>query len=207
MKKFWLAMVAVASFGLAMSAQATDFREGVHYDVVADEATDEVQIIDFFSFYCGACYQYQPFGDMMKAEFGDSFKKYHVDFIGPRNMGEITVRAWAAANILGVAEEVSPLIFRKHFQQRNVSGSLDDLAGVFAAVGVDREDFDKAYNSFPARSQANRMRREAENFDVRGTPTFIVNGRYRMNPQGFRDSEDFFGDYLELAKYLASKDS
>lgn len=200
-------MLAAVSFGVALNAQAMDFREGVHYDVIGDEASEEVEIIDFFSFYCGSCYQFQPFGDMMKDEFGDSFKKYHVNFIGPRNMGDITIRAWAAANILGVSEEVSPLIFRKHFQQRNMSSSIDDLASVFAAVGVDREQFDQAYNSFPARSQANRMRREAENFDVSGTPTFIVNRRYRMNPQGFRDSEDFFGDYLELAKYLAAKDS
>ena len=207
MKKFWLAMVAAATLGLSISASAMEFERGVHYDVVADEATEEVEIIDFFSFYCGSCYQFQPFGDMLKEEFGDSFKKYHVNFIGPRNMGDVTIRTWAAANILGVADEVSPLIFRKHFQQRNISSSVDDLAGVFASVGVEREDFDRAYNSFPARSQANRMRNEAEKFNVSGTPTFIINGRYRMNPQGFRDSDDFFGDYLELAKYLAAKDS
>lgn len=206
MKKLWLAMVALVTLGMATSVSAQEFREGVHYDVISDTATDEVEIIDFFSFYCGSCYQFQPFGELMKEEFGDSFKKYHVNFIGPRNMGDVTVRAWAAANILGVSEEVSPLIFRKHFQQRNISNSVDDLAGVFAAVGVDREAFDNAYNSFPARSQANRMRSAAETFNVRGTPTFIVNGRYRMNAQGFRDSEDFFSDYLELARYLAQKD-
>ena len=206
MKKFWLAMLAAASFGVALSAQAIEFEEGVHYDVVGDKASDEVEILDFFSFYCGSCYQFQPFGQMLKAEFGDSFKKYHVNFIGPRDIGDVTVRTWAVANILGVADEVEPLIFRKHFQQRNMSSSVDDLASVFTLVGVEREKFDEAYNSFPARSQANRMRREAETFEVNATPTFIVNRRYRMNPQGFRDSEDFFGDYLELAKYLVAKD-
>lgn len=206
MKNLWLAIVALAAMGMAASTSAQEFREGTHYDVISDTATDDVEIIDFFSFYCGTCYQFQPFGEMMKEEFGDSFKKYHVNFIGPRNMGDVTTRAWAAANILGVSDEVSPLIFRKHFQQRNVSSSVDELAGVFAAVGVDREAFDSAYNSFPARSQANRMRNAAETFNVNGTPTFIVNGRYRMNAQGFRDSEDFFADYLALAKYLATKD-
>ena len=208
MKKFWLTLIAVASFGFALSSQAMEFREGVHYDVVGDEASEEVEIIDFFSFYCGSCYQFQPFGQMLSDEFGDDYKKYHVNFIGPsRDQGDATVRAWAVANILDVADEVAPLIFRKHFQQRNMSSSVDDLASVFAAVGVDREKFDEVYNSFPARSQANRMRREAEDYNVNATPTFIVNRRYRMNPQGFRDSEDFFGDYLELAKYLAQKDN
>lgn len=206
MKKIWLAIAAAATLGFSINASAMDFEEGVHYDVIADEVTEEVEIIEFFSFYCISCYQFQPFGEMVQAEFGDSFKQYHVNFIGSRNMGDITIRAWAAANILGVADEVSPLIFRKHFQQRDVSTSVDDLAGVFKLVGIEREEFDKAYNSFPARSQANRMRNEAEKFNVSATPTFIINGRYRMNPQGFRDSEDFFGDYLELAQYLAAKD-
>src|SRR5690554_113798 len=178
MKKLWLMLVAAAAFTMA-TATAADFEEGVHYDVVGEEATEELEIIDFFSFYCGSCYQFQPFGEMLQEEFGDSFKKYHVNFIGSREMGDITIRAWAAANILGVTDEVSPLIFRKHFQQRDMSTSVDDLAGVFQLVGIDREEFDKAYNSFPARSQANRMRREAEKFNVNATPTFIINGRYR----------------------------
>src|SRR5690554_3822300 len=145
MKKFWLTMIAVASLGFALSSQAMEFREGVHYEVVGEEASDEVEIIDFFSFYCGSCYQFQPFGQMLSDEFGDDYKKYHVNFIGPRDLGDTTIRAWAVANILDVADEVSPLIFRKHFQQRNMSSSVDDLASVFAAVGVDRERFDEVY--------------------------------------------------------------
>ncbi|MGX5915658.1 thiol:disulfide interchange protein DsbA/DsbL [Aliidiomarina sp. Khilg15.8] len=206
MKKIWLAMAALVTLGVAACAQANDFKEGVHYEVVSDEASDGTEIIDFFSFYCNACYQYQPFSQMLKEEFGDDFKKYQVQFIAPQGMGDTIVRAWAAAVILDVTDEVGPAVFRQHFAQRNMSNSLEDLEDIFLSVGVDRAEFEKAYNSFPARSLANRMKREAENYSVRATPTYIINGRYRMKQEGFRDSRNFFDEYLELARYLVEKD-
>lgn len=207
MKKYWLAIATALTIGVMSSAQAMDFREGEHYEIISEESTDKTEILDFFSFYCNACYQFQPFSDMLADEFGESFKKYHVDFIGPRGMGETIVQAWAAASVLEVKSELTPAVFRQHFAQRNVSTSKEDLKTIFASIGVDGDDFERAYNSFPARSLANRMRREAQKYDVRATPTFIVNGRYRMLSSGFRDSNDFFDDYLALAKYLVEKDS
>lgn len=206
MKKLWLAMAALATLGMASSVQANDFEEGEHYEVVSDEASDGIEIIDFFSFYCNACYQFQPFSEMLKDEYGDDFKKYQVQFIAPEGMGDTIVRAWATAVILDATDDVAPAVFRQHFGQRNMSNSLEDLEDIFASAGVDREEFEKAYNSFPARSLANRMKREAETFNVRATPTYIINGRYRMKSEAFRDSSNFFDDYFELAKYLVEKD-
>jgi thiol:disulfide interchange protein DsbA len=206
MKKLWLAMATLVTFGVAGCVQATDFEEGVHYEVVSDEASDGTEIIDFFSFYCNACYQFQPFSQMLKDEYGDDFKKYQVQFIAAQGMGDTIVQAWATAVVLDVTDEVAPAIFRQHFAQRQMSSSLGDLEDIFASVGVDRDEFEKAYNSFPVRSLANRMKREAETYNVRATPTYIINGRYRMKSEAFRDSRNFFEDYFELAKYLVEKD-
>lgn len=85
MKKFLIAMTALFAM-LAAPAFAMDFREGVHYEVVSDEATSEPEIIDFFSVYCGACYQFQPFSQALAEEFGEAYKAYQVDFIAPRDM-------------------------------------------------------------------------------------------------------------------------
>ena len=49
------------------------------------------------------------------------------------------------------------------------------------------------------------MDRKATDMDVRATPTFIVNGKYKMLPQGFRDSDDFAADFSKLAGYLLNK--
>lgn len=206
MKKWWIALTAALTLGVMGSVQAVEFEEGVHYEVISDERTEQREVIDFFSFYCNACFQFQPFSRMLAEEFGDDFKKYPVAFLGPNGMGETTVQAWAAAKVLDVQDEVGPAIFREHFTRRNLSTSLNELQTIFASVGVEADDFERAYNSFPARSLTNRMRRDAENYQIRATPTYIINGRYRMMQEGFRNSSNFFQDYLELARYLAARE-
>ena len=59
--------------------------------------------------------------------------------------------------------------------------------------------------SFAVRAAASKMDRKATDMDVRATPTFIVNGKYKMLPQGFRDSDDFAADFSKLAGYLLNK--
>ena len=207
MKKYLLALVAAVSL-FSVQSEAMEFREGVHYEVISSTATSSPEIIDFFSFYCNACYQFRPFSQMLEDEFPDAFKAYQVDFIAPRNMGEVIVRSWAVAQILGVEKEVKDRIFHQHFVRRQNSNSLNEIKAIFEQAGVEGSRFDQAYGSFPARSLSNRMRSSASEFNVRGTPTYIVNGKYRMMQQGFRDSgSDFFEHYLALARYLLNKDA
>ena len=83
--------------------------------------------------------------------------------------------------------------------------SKEDIRNVFIVNGVSGEEFDKAMKSFTVRTAAARMDRRATNLGVNATPTFIVNGKYKMLPQGFRDSDDFAGDFTDLAGYLLEK--
>ncbi|RUO43769.1 disulfide isomerase [Aliidiomarina taiwanensis] len=206
MKKLLMALVATISL-LTIPAHAMDFREGVHYKEISDETTSKPEIIEFFSFYCGSCYQFSPFSDMLADTYPDAFKAYQVDFIAPRNMGEVIVQSWAAANVLGVADEFKTRLFHQHFVERKQSNSLNDVKAVLASVGVSSQQFEQAYGSFAVRSLTNRMRTSAKDFNVRGTPTYIINSKYQVLQQGFRDSgANFFSDLEELVEYLLTKD-
>ena len=44
-----------------------------------------------------------------------------------------------------------------------------------------------------------------QRYAVAGTPTYVVNGRYVMDNRAFRDSTNFFSDYLALAEFLLAK--
>jgi len=75
----------------------------------------------------------------------------------------------------------------------------------FVVNGVSGDEFDKAIASFSVRAAAAKMDRRASNLGVNATPTFIVNGKYQMLPQGFRDSDNFLEDFSNLAGYLLEK--
>src|SRR5690554_852719 len=207
MKKLLTALIATIAL-VAAPASAIDFREGVHYDVIASETTSKPEIIEFFSFYCGSCYQFSPFSDKLAEVYPDAFKAYQVDFIAPRDMGDVIVQSWAAANVLGVAEEFKRRTFHQHFVERKQSMTLNDIKAIFQQVGVSPAQFEQAYGSFAVRSLTNRMRTSARDFNARSTPTYIVNGKYQVLQQGFRDSgTNFFADIEELVEYLITKDS
>ena len=206
MKKLLMAVVATISL-LTLPAQAIDFREGVHYKEISEQTTSKPQILEFFSFYCGSCYQFSPFSDQLAETYPEAFKAYQVDFIAPRNMGEAIVQSWAVANVLGVADEFKKHTFHQHFVERKQSNSVNDLKAIFERVGVSSPEFEQAYRSFAVRSLTNRMRTSARDYNVRGTPTYIINGKYQVLQQGFRDSgANFFSDLEKLVEFLLAKD-
>ncbi|MFC0446319.1 thiol:disulfide interchange protein DsbA/DsbL [Pseudidiomarina halophila] len=198
MKKLLFAVLALMMFPVA----AQQFEEGVHYEVIAEQGTEKPEIKEFFSFFCGACYRFEPIAQAMAEEYPEAFEKSHVSFINYKGQGMTMNQAWALAEQLGKEKEISAAIFQRNFVQNNMMGTMEDFEAVFATNGVSKEDFNKMINSFAVRGMANKMDREAANYGVNSTPTFIVNGKYRLLPQGFSESENFVDDFIAAAGYL-----
>lgn len=205
MKK-WLMGFAGALMVAAGFAQAQDFEEGVHYEVIADEATSKPEITEFFSFYCVHCYRFEPIAKEMKSQYPDAFEKAHVSFISPSgNVGETMTQAFVVAQKLDKEEELTAAIFDYNFNKNNMLTSEEDIRNVFIVNGVSGDEFDSAMESFSVRAAAAKMDRRASKLGVSATPTFIVNGKYQMLPQGFRNSDNFVEDFSALAGYLLEK--
>ena len=205
MSKWLLGILSAAVFFVG-SAQAQQFEEGVHYETVADEATSKPEIVEFFSFYCVHCYRFEPIAKSIKQAHPDAFEKAHVSFISPRgDVGETMTKAFAAAQKLGIEDKISDAVFDYNFNKNSMLTSKQDIRNVFIVNDVAGDEFDKAIASFAVRAAASKMDRRASNLGVNATPTFIVNGRYKMLPQGFRDSDDFTADFTALASYLIEK--
>jgi thiol:disulfide interchange protein DsbA len=57
----------------------------------------------------------------------------------------------------------------------------DDLAKFFAEHGVNEKDFHKAYKSFAVDTKMRQAGSMAARYGVTGTPSLIVNGKYRIS--------------------------
>lgn len=197
---FFIVLVVFCS-----AAQATQFEEGVHYTRLETPRTESASITEFFSFYCISCFHHQPFNQMIEEKWPGIMTKYQVSGLAPRDLGPTVQRAWAAAQLLNVNNEFSTAMFNKNFVERQQVDTEAAIHKVFADIGVDSETLERTLQSFQVRSLANRMVQTERRYEVSGTPTYVVNGRYVMNNRAFRDSSDFFSDYLALAEYLLEK--
>mgnify|MGYP000530506962 CR=1 FL=1 len=197
---------------LADNEAPTTYEEGVHYDVVSERASKKPEVKEFFSFYCPACNNYEALLVEVKPKLDTSieFKKSHVDFVGvrdPENQQMIS-QALATAEVLPQKDAIIAAMFNHVHVKRAKFNELADVKDVFVAQGVDGDKFDKLYKSFSVRTMSSKMKRDQDYYKdkgaLRGVPTFIVNGKYKLNlgrESGITEPEDI----SKLINYLAAK--
>lgn len=197
---------------LAGNVAAATYEEGVHYDVISERASKTPEIKEFFSFYCPACNNYEALLADVKPKLDKNidFKKSHVDFVGVRNEEnqQMISQALATAKVLPEKDAIIAAMFNHVHGKRAKFNELADVKDVFVAQGVDGDKFDKLYKSFSVRTMSSKMKRDQKYFQdkgaLRGVPTFIVNGKYKLNlgrESGVTEPEDI----SKLINYLAAK--
>lgn len=189
-------------FLLPLSVNASDFKEGVNYEVVRQTATEQPEVLEFFSFYCPHCFKFEPLMSSLEKSLpaNVTVKKNHVDFIG-KEMGPQLTQAYAAADLLGVRDEVASLIFNQLQTQRKAINGEQDILAIFEQAGITKVEAKAALASFPVSGIASQMKRNTENFKIRGVPAVIVNGKYKVNTGSVRSTEEF----IELVTFLTKK--
>lgn len=199
MKKVFALFIGL--FLLPLSVNAADFKEGKHYEVISQTATEKPEVMEFFSFYCGHCFKFEPLMIALEKELPKdvTVKKNHVNFLG-KNMGPELTKAYAAADLLDVKEKVSSIIFDQlHTQRKSINGEKDILE-IFAKAGVPENEAKAALASFPVNGLASQMKRNTETFKVRGVPTVIVNGKFKVNAGSVKSTEEFIALISFLSK-------
>lgn len=206
----------VAACLLSFAVTAENFKEGVHYEVISDKATASAEIKEYFSFYCGTCYRYESLAKRFKEgakKNGYEFKKSHVDFLRAASpqIQHMLTKAYVASEFLK-KPAINDAIFNHIHQNRSVFTDESDVRQLFIANGVEGDKFDKIFNSFPVKAAANQMRNSQNDLVskgiLKGVPTFIINGKYKIINKGFTTARTWgqlFDQIEELSLQLLKK--
>ncbi|TKI04264.1 thiol:disulfide interchange protein DsbA [Martelella alba] len=209
MKKIWYALAGLL-MALTFSVFAAPFSEGQQYVQLDKPVAGEPQVLEFFSFYCPHCYEFENvyhISDSIKKSLpaGTKYVKYHVDFLGG-DMGKELTRAWAVAMALGVEDKVSPLMFDA-VQKTQTVQSPSDIRDVFVKAGVSAEQYDAALNSFVVKSLVVQQEKAAADLDLRGVPSVFVNGKYMVKNDGLDTSsmDAYVKQFGDVVKFLLTQ--
>lgn len=193
--------IACLMFTGSLIANA-QFKENKHFVVVAKEKTAEPTVTEYFSLFCGHCFQFEGLIDDFKKALpeGTHFKKSHVTYLPKDNelVGEGIVRAFIAMDKLGKREELSKVfLIHIHLEQKEIK-SLEDIKAIFLANGVSDEEYEAAFNDEEVIKKAAAMSTDWIEKRVISVPTLVVNGKYRVNMGSVKNLEEL----NELVKYL-----
>lgn len=206
MKKIWLALAGMV---MAFSVSAADYSDGKQYNTLEKPVAGAPQVMEFFSFYCPHCYQFEEVlhvSDSVKKKLpaGTKMTKYHVEFLGP--LGKDLTQAWAVAMAMGIEDKITAPMFEA-VQKTQTVQTPADIRKVFIDAGVKPEEYDAAWNSFVVKSLVAQQEKAAADVGLQGVPAMYVNGKYQLNPQGIDTSnmDVFVQQYADTVNYLLGK--
>lgn len=165
---------------------------GKYEPVQPPQPTDtpgKVEVVEVFSYACPHCFSFLP--------YMEKFENSKADYVAIRHMPAVFRDSWVAparayytAQALGIEKQVHRAIFEAIHVQKQRMTTREDVMKFFESQGVAREDFDKAYDSFAVESLMRKSQVMQQRYGVRGTPSIIVDGKYRVSatlagtPQG-----------------------
>ena len=205
MKKIILALFIAVLVPLQACAQE-QWKEGEHYTIINDTATDKPVINEFFAYWCPHCFQFEPIVKEIKSKISDDvkFEKVHVNFMGftSPEIQDDASRALMVARALKKEDALSTAIFRYIHVQKSSVTSIKDLKNIFMVNGVDEADFDKLVGSFGVNSMLKKNNKMVEKYRqyLRGVPNFIVNGKFQAKFTRDMNTKDMVDLIVWLSK-------
>jgi protein dithiol oxidoreductase (disulfide-forming) len=178
-------LAALCLLLIPFAVSAGGYQEDIDYfPVIPEQAGAEgqrVEVAEFFWYGCGHCYTFEPhLHDWIKN------KPDYVDVVLVPAMFErpevaMHAKTYYALKLLGAGQHLHDKIFEVMHNQRRNLNTQEAMETFLGENGVNVEEFRKAMKSFAVETQAKRAAQLAERYDIRGVPSLVVDGKYRVS--------------------------
>ncbi|URJ25085.1 thiol:disulfide interchange protein DsbA [Candidatus Blochmannia ocreatus (nom. nud.)] len=208
MKKLHLIMMIIFLI-FSCKSISSSIIEGRQYIRLNKPVHNAPKILEFFSFYCTHCYQFEQIyhiSNHIQQTLPKNiyFYKYHVNFLG--NLGKQLTHAWAVAIALGIETKISPILFEAIQKQQSIR-TTEDIRSIFIKSGIKSEEFDTAWNSILVKSLILDQEQAAIDFCLKGVPSIFINGQYMVKNDKLDISSvnAYIQQFCELLNLLIEK--
>jgi thiol:disulfide interchange protein DsbA len=198
----------------AVAAQAQDgtpapYQEGLHYFLIEGasaqaSAKGEVEVAEAFSYLCSHCSTFEPYIEAWNKRKPENVAFRRIPVVFGRDSWELYARGYVTAEMLNIADEAHSAMMDRLWKEKNIMRTMDELADFYSQFGVDREKFLAAAGSFAVDSKIKRDQLKLQAYGITGTPSLIVNGKYRVAGSAAVPSFDVM---LDVVNYLIGQES
>jgi thiol:disulfide interchange protein DsbA len=175
-----IALLAGACFAAAAPAQEVRARQDIEYRLIAAqpvETGERIEVIEFFWYGCPYCNELQP-------ALEDWIGRKPPD-VALRRIPAVLKDSWAphariyyTLEVLGEVERLHLKVYESYHVEELQLSRPEVVEQWAVRNGISRGRWLDAYNSPEVEAKIARARGVAERYEVRGTPSVVVDGRY-----------------------------
>ncbi len=188
-------MLSVMLFSVSVYADQNTRIKGV-YDKLAGHKSSfdgkQVEIIEFFSFYCDHCYQFEESIPVIKGNFPKKIKWKTVPIYwgkGSPKPGE----AYFLAEEAGKGEQMRKAIFKAYFVEKRDIGNVEVLEDIGIKLGLGF-DFSRRLRTGEKAGDVGEAILMSKKYDINETPSLIIAGNLKTTPGMLDHSIDLLRD-------------
>jgi thiol:disulfide interchange protein DsbA len=187
------------------AADTGNYLEGKDYtlieDVVRPLDPSKIEVVEVFAFTCPHCFHFEPkIEQWFKAQKPDvNLVQLHTSW---SEQMEPYQRGYYTGVILGIKDKIQNPVFDYYQVQHKELKNAEDWATFLSAYGVDKKTVLSTYDSFGVTSQIKQADSRTRGYKVTGTPTLVVEGKYRVSSGSGPDAHE---KMLKVAQFLVDK--
>jgi thiol:disulfide interchange protein DsbA len=159
------------------------FVEGEHYTLLENPRrvrTDKIEVMEFFSYGCIHCYNFDPELSNWVESKGDEVNFIRTPAVSS-DLWRLLGRNYYTMEKLGIVDKYHMPFFREvHDVKRNFS-SLKRLSDYYDGKGTTGEEYERVFNSPEVARKIDVADQMARRLLVVSVPTIIVHGKYMVN--------------------------
>jgi thiol:disulfide interchange protein DsbA len=105
---------------------------------------------------------------------------------------------------MGIGDEAHAAMMDRIWKEKAVMRTMDELADFYSAFGVSAESFLATSKSFAVDARMRKDQRMAMSWEIQGTPSLVLNGKYRIEGNAAVPSYDVM---LDVVDFLIKKET
>lgn len=143
---------------------------------------DTIEVLEFFWYGCPHCDSFRPHIERWKESRPDDVDFRHVPAVlSPQ--WETHAKAFFAASIMDELDTFHGAMFEAIHRDRRKLDSATEIGEFVETLGIDGEKFVATMESFAVDSRIRRVKSLQRAYGISGTPTVVIDGRYRTSGQ------------------------
>ena len=175
-----LALCSLCLLCAAMPAAAQQIKRDIDYREIQQqpvETGERIEVIDFFFYGCHFCNELRPRVERWSEKKDADVVLRRVPVVR-RDSWVPLAKTYFALEAMGVSERLHGAVYTSYHVEDLYMSQEKVIEAWAAKQGLDAEKFMAIYRSDETRQKVERARKMTIDYDIQGTPSLVVDGKY-----------------------------